>query len=79
MIMYVLLSWCNVCCILIAVVNEIIFLVESRDSSVGIAAGKGWTACVRIFLLSTKSRPAVGPTLPPIQLVYYVPSLGVKL
>jgi hypothetical protein len=58
---------------------------ESRDSSVGIALGYGLgdrSSRVRfragIFLFTTGSRTALGPTQPPIQLVPGTLSLGVK-
>jgi hypothetical protein len=59
----------------------------SRDSSVGIAIGYGlddrmigvrFPAGVGIFLFDTMSRPALGPTEPPIQWVLGTLSLGVK-
>jgi hypothetical protein len=53
---------------------------KSRNSSVNIA--NGWTAGVRfpvkIFLYSTSSRPALGPTQSPTQCVPEVHSAGVK-
>jgi hypothetical protein len=60
---------------------------KSRDSSVGIALGYGWTFGVlgfdsrlglEIFLFTTASRTALGPTQPPIQWVPAAFSLGVK-
>jgi hypothetical protein len=59
----------------------------SRDSSVGTALGNGlddrgsWVrfpAGLRIFLFTTASRTALGPTQPPIQWVAGVHSLEVK-
>jgi hypothetical protein len=59
----------------------------NRDGSVGIALGYGWTIGVLgfdsrrrlgIFLFTTASRTALGPTQPPIQLVPGALSLGVK-
>jgi hypothetical protein len=56
--------------------NLYCFLIQSRDSSVGIALGYGWTIGVLgfdsrrglgIFLFTTASRTALGPTQPPIQ------------
>jgi hypothetical protein len=59
--------------------------VRSRDSSVGIATGYGLDdrgfesqQRLRIFLFTTVSRPALGPTQPLIQWVPGVLSLGVK-
>jgi hypothetical protein len=61
--------------------------VESRDSSVGIALDYGmddWGSRVRfpaelgIFLFTTGSRKALGPTQPPIQCVSGALFLGVK-
>jgi hypothetical protein len=60
---------------------------ESRDSSVGIATGYGLDDRMigvdsrrelGIFLLVIASRPALGPTQPPIQWVLGALSLGVK-
>jgi hypothetical protein len=57
----------------------------SRDSSVGIATGYGMDdggfesrQGLGIFLFATASRPALGPTQPPIQSVPGTLSLGVK-
>jgi hypothetical protein len=56
---------------------------KSRDSLVGIALGYGLGFDSRrgleIFLFATESRPALGPTQPPIQWVAGALSLGVKL
>jgi hypothetical protein len=58
--------------------------ILSWDSSVGIAVGCGLDSQGsipgrgKIFLFSTASRPALGPTQPPIQWVPGVISLGVK-
>jgi hypothetical protein len=61
--------------------------LAARDSSVGIALGYGWTIGVLgfdsrpglgIFLFTTASRTALGPTQPPIQWVSGALSLGVK-
>jgi hypothetical protein len=61
---------------------------KSRDNSVGIALGYGlddWGSRVRfpalglgIFLFTTASRTALGPTQPPIQWVPGALPLGVK-
>jgi hypothetical protein len=73
-------------------VNKIILLgiiyTKSRNSSVGIALGYGLddrgsrvrfpTEGVGIFLFTTASRTALGPTQPPIQWVRGAHSLGVK-
>jgi hypothetical protein len=51
----------------------IYILRGSRDSAVGIATGYGGRSLSpdrgKIFLLSTSSRPVLGPTQPPIQWV----------
>jgi hypothetical protein len=61
--------------------------MKSRDSSVGIALGYGldyrasrvrFLAGLGIFLFTTASRTALGPTQPPIQCVPGALSLGVK-
>jgi hypothetical protein len=61
---------------------------KSRDSSVGIALGYGlddrcstldFRRGLGIFLFTTASRTALGPTQPPIQWVLGSLSLGVKL
>jgi hypothetical protein len=60
---------------------------KSRDSSVGIALGYGlddrgtrvrFPAGMEIFLFTTASRAALGPTQPPIQWVPWALSLGEK-
>jgi hypothetical protein len=57
---------------------------DRRDSSVGIATGywlDGWRSIPgrgTIFLFPTESRPALGPTQPPIQCVQEAASSGVK-
>jgi hypothetical protein len=71
--------------------NYILYFVyiphKSQDSSVGISTDYGledWMIGVRIpagagkFLFDTVSRPALGPTQPPIQWVIGLISLGVK-
>jgi hypothetical protein len=51
----------------------------TRDSSVGIAAGYGLDdRGINNFLFSTSSRPALGPTEPPIQWIPWAVSPGVK-
>jgi hypothetical protein len=58
--------------------------IRSRDSSVGIVTdygldGSGFeTQHYKIFLFSTASRPALGPTQPPVQSVSETRSPGVK-
>jgi hypothetical protein len=61
--------------------------IKSRDSSVGIAPAAGWMIGVLgfdfrrglgIFLFTTASSTALGPTQPPIQCVPGDLSLGVK-
>jgi hypothetical protein len=61
--------------------------IQSRDSSVGIALGYGVDSRVLefdsrlglgIFLFTTASKTALGPTQPPIQCVPGALSLGVK-
>jgi hypothetical protein len=60
------------------------FGVQSRDSSVGIATGLGLDdrgsipSRGKIFLISTASRPALGPTQSPIQWILGAISLGEK-
>jgi hypothetical protein len=56
----------------------------NQDSAVGIAIAtepRGWSLSpgrVKNFLFSTSSRPALGPTQSPIQLLLGALSLGVK-
>jgi hypothetical protein len=66
-------------------INETRIYIRSRDSSVGIATGYGlddrefWIRVpVGSRIFSTSSRPALGPTQPPIQWVPGAFSLGVK-
>jgi hypothetical protein len=67
--------------------TEFTYIWRSRDSSVGIALGYGledrgprvrFPAGLGIFLFTTASRTALGPTQPPIQWVPGALSLGVK-
>jgi hypothetical protein len=55
-----------------------VWLQERPDSSVGVALGYWMDGRGSIFLYSTTSRPALGPTHPPIQWVLAVVSPGVK-
>jgi hypothetical protein len=67
--------------------GSIVFFFRCRDSVVGIATGYGLDdrrgrssspGMVKNFLFSTSSRPALGSTQPPIQLVPGALSPGVK-
>jgi hypothetical protein len=70
------------------IINTLYALMyKSRDSSVGIALGYGWTIGVLgfdsrrglgIVLFTTASRMALEPTQPPIQWVPGALSVGVK-
>jgi hypothetical protein len=69
------------------ILNLIFMRFKSRDSSVGIALGYGWTIGVLgfdswqglgIFLFTTASRTALEPTQPPIQWVTGTLSLELK-
>jgi hypothetical protein len=55
-------------------------MLKSRDSSVGIVGVLGFDSWrgLGIFLFTTASRTALGPTQPPIQWVPEILSLGVK-
>jgi hypothetical protein len=64
--------------------NERTYTIKSRDSSVGIAldnrgSGIRFPAGLGIFLLTTASRTALGPTQPPIQWTPGALYMGVKL
>jgi hypothetical protein len=67
--------------------DTIFIIIERRDGVVGIATGYGLDAGMgpssslgrgKNFLFSTSSRPALGPTHPPIQRVHGALSPGVK-
>jgi hypothetical protein len=66
------------------IIINIIIIIEGQDSSVGIETGYGLDdrgsipGRGEVILSSTASRPALGPTQPPIQWVTEALPLGVK-
>jgi hypothetical protein len=82
---YIIIIIIIIIIVVVVVVVVIIIIIESRDSSVIQRWATGWMIGefesgqgLGIFLFTTVSIPALGPTQPPIQWVPGAPSLGIK-